>query len=104
MLCVLACQRRSPRSGPRSSPASSATFASRGSNGRERAWLRWDRHGLLAVLAGAGVHAGVLVLCGLSLRTAYFTNTINFFVFDCSDIVVGCYCMVHGCKKYEFYL
>lgn len=29
-----------------------------------RAWLRWDRHGLLAVLAGAGAHAGVLVLCG----------------------------------------
>lgn len=27
-----------------------------------RAWLRWDRHGLLAVLAGAGAHAGVLVL------------------------------------------
>lgn len=29
-----------------------------------RAWLRWDRHGLLAVLAGAGAHAGVLVLWG----------------------------------------
>jgi len=29
-----------------------------------RAWLRWDRHGLLAVLAGAGAHAAVLVLWG----------------------------------------
>ena len=29
-----------------------------------RAWLRWDRHALLAVLAGAGAHAGVLVLWG----------------------------------------
>jgi len=28
-----------------------------------RAALRWDRHGLLVVLAGAGAHAGVIVLC-----------------------------------------
>jgi hypothetical protein len=36
-----------------------------------RAWLRWDRHGLLAVLAGVGAHAGVLVFCAYTGSLLY---------------------------------